>query len=705
MKKSINRIISAVLSVCVLITMASASFVANAATAQTAVELVVSSTATSNIETDGAFNLVVGITDYDSAIYENKVLGATIINVTYDETLVTPDVDAFETFTSISEVADVTAKDGVITFVFTGDLDKYVTKAQLDGTNGELLSIPFTANGVDGEASFGVSAGSDMSSTSLAVLDLDVVNGADGELVTDLKVEGIGNFCNVTIGEGETYVYEPKAITVTMVDANGTNGYWYAPNFEGPFFVGDNLTFNTAYQKINIGGTTGYEPWSATFSLEGGTGSGNSAGNLQLYVGANGGVFNLDKAGTWSLTCYVDSVKYTLMSIKVYPTPSQAIFNQAAEFDALVEQLPLAEDVELADEAQILAAFEAYEVLNETSKLYVTTYDKYIATYESFLTLKYGSVGRAMAYEVIEVIEALPEPYEIALTDADAISYARTKYTQLKDEYKEYVDNYKKLVACESALDAIYIEKTVTYWPDKTDGSGNYVAFSGTEIYVSDSLRNNAWWQNYTFKYVEGGTTYSGKIYNAEYRCPSANITRSVQVGFGKSTGSSESAYKLTAAGEWYLYGTIEDNTNGWKTIELAHFTVLPTPYGNADNAAADAVNEGIANLPSKITSADVDTVKQLKADYDALVRYDLVSPANVEKLMAAYELTENITNLTMDLNGDLVLDSADLVLMEMMIVGLDTPVEGADINRDGTINALDLLMLEQHYLGYSLLF
>ena len=72
---------------------------------------------------------------------------------------------------------------------------------------------------------------------------------------------------------------------------------------------------------------------------------------------------------------------------------------------------------------------------------------------------------------------------------------------------------------------------------------------------------------------------------------------------------------------------------------------------------------------------------------------------------MAAYELTENITNLTMDLNGDLVLDSADLVLMEMMIVGLDTPVEGADINRDGTINALDLLMLEQHYLGYSLLF
>ena len=705
MKKSINRILSAVLSVCVLITMASASFVANAYTEQASVEFVVSTSATSNVDIDGTFDLVVGITDYDAAINGNKVLGAAIVNVTYDETLVTPDVDAFETFDGITAVSDMTAKNGVITFVFTGDIEKYVTKTQLDAVNGQLLSVPFTANGVDGDASFGVSAGSDMSSTSLAVLDLDVVNGADGELVTDLEINGIGNFCEVTLGEGDPYVYVPKAITVTMVDANGTNGYWYAPNTDGPFFVGDNLTFNTAYKTINIGGTSNYEPWSASFTLEGGSGSGNSAGNLQLYVGANGGVFNLDKAGTWSLTCYIDSVKYTLMSIKVYPTPSQAIFNQAAAFDAMVEELPLAEDVELTDEAQILAAYEAYEALNETAKLYVNTYDKYIASYESFLTLKYGSVGRAMAYEVIEVIEALPEPYEIALTDADAISYARTKYTQLKDEYKEYVDNYKKLVACESALDAIYVTKTVTYLPDKTDGSGNYVSMSETEIYVSDYLRNNAWWQNYTFSYVVDGTTYSGKIYNAEFRCPSANITQRVQVGFGKSTGSTETPYQLTAAGEWYLYGTIEDSTNGWLTVELAQFTVLPTPFGNADNAAADAVNEGIENLPSKITYADVETVKQLKADYDNLVRYDLITAENTEKLLAAYELVENISNLTMDLNGDLVLDSADLVLMEMMIVGLETPVEGADISRDGIINALDLLMLEQHYLGYSLLF
>ncbi len=705
MKKSINRVLSAVLSVCLLVTMLSATIVAGAYTEQTAVEFVVSTTAISNIDSNGEFDLAIGITDYENSIIGNKVLGAAIINVTYDETLVTPDVDAFDTFTDIAGVADVSANNGVITFVFTGDIENYITKSQIDGTNGEILSIPFTANGVDGEASFGVSAGNDMSSTSLAVLDLDVLTGGEGELVTDLEVTGIGNFCNVTIGEGETYVYEPKAITVTMVDANGTNGYWYAPTTEGPFFVGDNLTFDTEYQKINIAGTSGFEPWNANFSLDGGTGSGNSSGSLQLYVGANGGVFNLDKAGTWSLTTYVDNVRYTLMSIDVFPTPSQSAFDAAAEFDVIADALPTAEEVEISDEAQILAAYEAYEALTETSKLYVTTYDKYIAAYEAYLTLKYGSVGRAMAYEVIEVIEALPEPYEIELTDGEAIDYARTKYTQLKDDYKEFVDNYKKIVACESAIDAIYVAKTVNYWPDKTDGSGNYVGMSETEIYVSDSLHNNAWWQNYTFTYAEGGKTYSGKIYNAEYRCPSANITQRAQVGFGNSTGSSAASYVIPAAGEWYLYGTIEDGTNGWVTIELAHFTVLPTPYGNADNAAADAVNEGIANLPSKITAADVDTVKQLKADFDSLVRYDLVSAEDAAKLNAAYETAMNISNLTMDLNGDQQLDSADLVIMEMMIVGLETPVEVADISRDGLINALDLLMLEQHYLGLSLLF
>ena len=68
MKKSINRILSAVLSVCVLITMASASFVANAYTEQASVEFVVSTSATSNVDIDGTFDLGVGITDYDAAI-------------------------------------------------------------------------------------------------------------------------------------------------------------------------------------------------------------------------------------------------------------------------------------------------------------------------------------------------------------------------------------------------------------------------------------------------------------------------------------------------------------------------------------------------------------------------------------------------------------------------------------------------------------
>ena len=701
-----KRIMSFALSVCIILTMFSVSIVANAYTALDAVKISLS-TDKVKIDNNGSVNVSVVLDNYDDYIAGNKVLAAAVINIGFDKNVVTPDFENITVINSVKNNIAVNAANGNLTFVLTGDNSNYVTAQQLSDNNGVLFTVAFDANGVDADTTFSVNKGLDTSSTSLAILDLDVIAGGSGELITDAEVDGIGDYASVLVGEGDSYVYQPQTITVTMVDANGTNGYWYAPDSDGPFYVGDRVVFNTAYSSIYLDGTK-YDPQTAYFTLKGGTGSYNTTGNIQLYVGAGGGAITIDKAGVWELYCYSNNVKYLLMSIVVYPTPTQDDVNAANAFDESVKASKNADEITLDDEDAVLVLHDMYESLTPAAKTFVTEEEKYTAVYEAYLTLKYGSVGRAQAFDVITVIDELPEPGEITLNDADAISYARDMYSMLADEYKEYVDNYKKLLACESALDAIYVPRTITYTPGDTSASStNYISFSSTEFYVSDSLKNNAWWSNYTFNYTDSssGKTYSGKIINAYYVCSTAGISQSVQVGYGNSTGTSGTAYKLTAAGEWIFKGTIEDNTNGHITVELARFTVGETPYGNEDNIAADNVIDRINALPEKITYDDVETVNELKADYDALIRYDLVSEELVKKLKTAVAAADRVVNLVSDINRDGVLDATDLLLIEYMIVGFSEITEGADVDGDGVVNALDLLKLEQHILGYSLLF
>lgn len=703
---TIKRIISLAVSVCMVFAMFSVCVVANANETLNDVKIVLSTDAVS-IDNNGTVELCVSLDNYGDYILGNKVLAAAVINIDYDESAVTPDIDNVTVADSVKNNIALNADDGNLTFVLTGDNSNYITADQLNANNGVLFTVSFAAKGIDADAVFSVNKGLDTSATSLAVLDLDVVAGGEGTLITDASVAGIDDCVSVQIGEGDADVYQPQTITVTMVDANGTNGYWYAPDSDGPFYVGDRVVFNTAYASIYLDGTK-YDPWTAYFTLQGGNGSYTSAGNIQLYVGAGGGGITLDKSGVWELSCSNNSIHYSLMTIEVYPTPTQDDVNDAKLFDETVSAFPDADEITLDDEDAVLAACELYEALSPAALTFITEEEKYIAVYEAYLTLKYGSVGRAKAYEVIAVIAELPEPGAVTLSDDDVISNARSAYTLLNDEYKGYVENYKKLLACESALDAIYVPRTITYAPGDTSAtSTNYVSFSSNEFYVSDSLKNNAWWTNYTFKYTDksSGITYSGKIYNAYYVCESAGINQKAQVGYGNSTGTSANAYTLTAAGEWVFKGTIEDSTNGYITVELARFTVGATPCGNQDNDAANDVINRINNLPEKITYFDIDMVYELKADYDALIRYDLVSDELVAKLNAAVAAADRALNIVSDVNADGVVDAADLLLIQNMIVGQCEIVDGADVDGDGKVNALDLLKLQQHILGYSLLF
>ncbi len=704
MKKLFKRISSIAISLCILATMISTGVVANAYDAKSDVVLSVSADS-ATVANNGSVDVAVTLDDYADYISGNKVLAAAVVNVSYDAQLVTPDLASLTVADSIADVVEIDDNSGVLTFVLNGDSVKYISAEQLAANDNKLFSVSFNANDNSGKATFAITDGNDTSSTSLAVLDLDVANGADGDLITDAAVSGVGDYTVVSVGDNN-FNYESKTITVTMTDANGANGSWYSPSVDGPYYIGDTVRFDTAYQVIYLDGVE-HSPWNAYFTVIGGAGSGNSNGHVQLYNGANGATFELDKSGTWELVCYYDNKAYVLMSIDVYPAPTQDDADSAAAFDAIANNLPDAATVTIDDEVTVLAAYEAYEALSPAAQTLVTSYDKYSAVYDAYLVAKYGSVGRAYAYEVISVIAELPEPSEIDLADASDIDYARTKYTMLADEYKQFVDNYKKLVACESALDAIYVSKTITFRPADPTGATNYLSFSETEFYVSDSIKNGAWWQDYTFSYTdaESGITYSGKVYDAYYECASAGISQLGQVGTGNTTGYDSKAYVLTVAGEWVIKAKIEDKANGNYIAEIASFTVLPTPYGNEDNAAVEGIIERINNLPEFITSADVDTVKQLEADYNALVRYDLVPSDAVAKLNEAVIAADRVSSNSPDVSGDGVIDGADLLMIEYMIVGLSDVTEGADIDGNGVVNALDLLKLEQHFLGYSKLF
>lgn len=58
------------------------------------------------------------------------------------------------------------------------------------------------------------------------------------------------------------------------------------------------------------------------------------------------------------------------------------------------------------------------------------------------------------------------------------------------------------------------------------------------------------------------------------------------------------------------------------------------------------------------------------------------------------------------DVNGDYLVDSADVVMLARFLVGLETAInaEGADVNRDGNIDGRDLVKLARCMVGMEML-
>lgn len=119
---------------------------------------------------------------------------------------------------------------------------------------------------------------------------------------------------------------------------------------------------------------------------------------------------------------------------------------------ALINSLPNA--ISISDKTSVESARSAYDALTPAQKNYVSNYNKLLAAEDAINTLEKNS---AAAKPVISLIDDIPT--SITLDCKDEITVARNAYNKLTSEQKEYVTNYKKLQAAETAIETLETEE------------------------------------------------------------------------------------------------------------------------------------------------------------------------------------------------------------------------------------------------------
>ena len=125
----------------------------------------------------------------------------------------------------------------------------------------------------------------------------------------------------------------------------------------------------------------------------------------------------------------------------------------AAQVEALIAQLPDAQDVALTDEAAIAAARAAYDALTPEEQALVTNLARLEAAEAALAQKQAEDAAQRLAAALVEaIINKLPDAQDVALTDEAAIAAARAAYDALTPEAKALVTNLARLEAAEAAL-------------------------------------------------------------------------------------------------------------------------------------------------------------------------------------------------------------------------------------------------------------
>ncbi|ACV62814.1 hypothetical protein Dtox_1979 [Desulfofarcimen acetoxidans DSM 771] len=114
------------------------------------------------------------------------------------------------------------------------------------------------------------------------------------------------------------------------------------------------------------------------------------------------------------------------------------------DVEQLIERLPSADELTLANEADVQAARSAYDALIAGQQASVSNYNVLLAAEDAIARLGFKSVE--------QLIEQLPSPDDLTLDNKSAVQAARNAYDALSAEQRVAVGNYELLQAAEAKI-------------------------------------------------------------------------------------------------------------------------------------------------------------------------------------------------------------------------------------------------------------
>ena len=299
----------------------------------------------------------------------------------------------------------------------------------------------------------------------------------------------------------------------------------------------------------------------------------------------------------------------------------------AKAVEDMINALPDAKDITLADKAAVNAANEARLNLPPEQADYLTlaAIDKLFKAMDKIEDLE-------AAKAVTDQINALPA--DITLNDKAAVEAARQAYTDLTDDQKALVDDdtVAKLEGLEKSIADQEATNDVIAQIDALPAVSDITADDKDQIYAAKEAFDNLSDEAKALIPIREQTkldaavvTVDKAVKDAEDKAAAAEVTEMIQAlpSATAITADAKDAVEQAAA----AYDALTSDQKA--LVPLASRLKLTIVKGALDaalkqaedEAAADAVTEMIAALPSSsnVTIDDKDNIEAAKAAYDAL--------------------------------------------------------------------------------------
>lgn len=317
-----------------------------------------------------------------------------------------------------------------------------------------------------------------------------------------------------------------------------------------------------------------------------------------------------------------------------------ALENYDPDVAAVVQKIDAIGEVTAESEAAIQDARAAYELLDVRQKKLVTNYEVLVAAEAALIVAKENAAAIAEVEELIEDIG------EVAATQSSKrkIDRAREAYNALAPELQAQVGNYAVLTAAEAryaelvgaAEDAAAAQPVI----DLINAIGTVTLSSGARIEAAEDAyallteSQQALVTNYQ-TLLDARAAYDALVAQAAGDQEAAQAVIDLIAAIGDVTLESEEAILAAEAAYGELTGAQQALVNNYAVLTAARATYDALVKAQADQAAADAVEELIAAI-GEVTVEKEPQINAAREAYNQLTNDQKRLVENLAVLTAA---------------------------------------------------------------------